>query len=587
MASILTVAEDVDRTNLRVTAAVTVGLGMATILLPWARHPRAVAVLMVATTIALLGVSDHFHRYSSEPAALAVYPVFYIMLVTWCGFTVGRGVPSIVAVACVPVLIVTFASTGSTSEGLQCAVVTLPASAMLGEVLAYSLGRTHALVSLEADRRLRDPLTGLANRFQLNVLLDQALARSRRQPEVVSVLFVDLDAFKQVNDSLGHTAGDDLLVQAARRMIEVVRVNDTVARFGGDEFLVLLEGTTVAETDAVARRLIDSLSQPFLCGPNQARIGASIGAVVTSGLSETCETLLKKADIAMYRAKSNGRGRVELFDSAMQEWVAARHALEASLRSAVDNGELRLEYQPIVDALTGATVCFEALLRWDRPGVGPVPPAEFIEFAEELGLIVDIGEWVLVEACRQSAEWSRNGRQPSPAVAVNIASNQLRNGVVLDQVERALERSGLDPSRLMVEITESSLIDDGVDASSTLATLRRRGVRIALDDFGTGYCSLSYVRSLPIDMIKIDRSLVRSVNVERRDAALIGALVSLAASLDIEVVAEGVETVDQLASLLRLGCGLVQGYLFATPLPPEDAVRFAGSALVGTQPSHS
>ncbi len=571
----------VDVTNLRIAATVTMVVGVVYGLMPWERHPRRLAQAVVLTAIALLGVSDHFDHYSHAPAALAIYPVFFIMTVAWGGLTLGRGAATATALACAPVLAWMFTGAGDARIGLQCALVVLPAAAMLGEVLSWSSERAAGLIRLEAARRLRDPLTGLANRTQLSAQLDQALARSRRTGETIALLFVDLDRFKQVNDTLGHAAGDELLVGTGQRIAEAVRAADTVARLGGDEFVILCESTTAGDASRVAARIIEALHQPFHCEQGEACVGASIGIVHCADGSETAETMLQKADIAMYRAKARGRGCAEIFDEEMQHWVSARAELETALRSAVANDELRLMYQPVVDTENLGIVGFEALVRWARPGFGLLSPADFIPCAEESDLIVEIGGWVLHAACRQAAEWAAQWPERRLEIAVNVSSRQLARRALVQQVTAALAASGLDPSLLVLELTESTLIDDGTGASSDLEELRRRGIRIAVDDFGTGYSSLTYLRSFPIDVIKVDRTFVDTMAKSRGDMAIVAAVLALARNLGLAVVAEGVETNEQLAALVYLNCRLVQGYLFSRPVAASDAADLVDRGVAG------
>ncbi|HEY1737579.1 MAG TPA: EAL domain-containing protein, partial [Acidimicrobiia bacterium] len=505
----------------------------------------------------------------------------FIMTVAWSGLHLGRGAATVTSVVSAPVLMWMFAFGSHSDVGAQCALVALPAAALLGEALSWSARRAASLVQLEASRRLRDPLTGLANRTLLSDRLDRSLARARRMGEPLALLFIDLDRFKQVNDSLGHAAGDELLVEAARRLRELAREVDTVARLGGDEFVVVCERSTVAAASRVADRIIAALHEPVRCERGEAHVGATVGIVHTDDGCETAETMLQKADIAMYRAKARGRGCHELFDAEMQQWVARRVELEAALRSAVADDELRLEFQPAVDTSDGRIVGFEALVRWERPGFGLVPPSDFIPYAEESDLIVDIGGWVLHEACRQAARWSDRWPNRRLEIAVNVSSRQIAKGALTQQVDQALAASGLDPTLLTLELTESTLIDDAIGASSALATLRERGIRIAVDDFGTGYSSLTYLRMFPVDVIKIDRSFVDTVGRSREDTAIVAAVLTLANNLGLDVIAEGIETHEQLAALVYLNCRLAQGFLFSRPVRATAVAALVDGPLLG------
>lgn len=427
---------------------------------------------------------------------------------------------------------------------------------------------------------LHDPLTGLPNRVMLTDRLEQALARVRRREGMFAVLFVDLDRFKTVNDTLGHTVGDQLLVEAATRIQRAVRETDTVARLGGDEFVVLCEDIQgVHQSAEFAKRIIASLQQPFRFGSDESHVSASIGMALSADGTEDAEVILSNADIAMYRAKSNGRSRYELFDEAMQLWVTAQVALEVALREALPRNELRLFCQPFIAADTGLIRGFEALLRWERPGFGLVSPDDFIPMAEEAGLMLDIGAWVLEETCRHAAEWLRLWPERRLGIAVNLSNRQFLTGDIVRLVRGALERTGLPADMLTLEVTESVLIDDtvgGVDA--LMRELRSLGVTLSLDDFGTGYSSLTLLNTFPIDIVKIDKSFTKAIGTEHEDTAIIAAVIAFANNLDLRVVAEGVETHVQLAKLMELGCPYMQGYLFSHPRPIDDVPGLIGTA---------
>jgi diguanylate cyclase (GGDEF)-like protein len=431
---------------------------------------------------------------------------------------------------------------------------------------------------------LHDSLTGLPNRLMLTDRLEQALARVRRNDRLFGLLFVDLDRFKSVNDTLGHTVGDQLLIEAAGRIQAAVRETDTVARLGGDEFVVLCEDIEGVQHAAdFAERIIAALQAPFRFGHDEARVSASIGMVLSVDGTEAAETILENADIAMYRAKGNGRSRYELFDEAMQQWVTTQVALEAALREAVPRNELRLFCQPFVAAETGMIRGFEALLRWERPGFGLVPPEEFIPMAEEAGLMLEIGQWVIEEACRHAAEWARRWPDRHLGIAVNLSHRQLLSGAILDIVSGALARTGLEPSALTLELTESALLDDTISVEGLLRELRGLGVNLALDDFGTGYSSLTFLHTFPINIVKIDKSFVRAIGTENEDTAIMAAVIAFAQNLDLRVVAEGVENRQQLAVLLQLQCPYLQGYLFSHPRPIEEVADLIGSAPLGAR----
>jgi diguanylate cyclase (GGDEF)-like protein/PAS domain S-box-containing protein len=433
-----------------------------------------------------------------------------------------------------------------------------------------------------AYQAAHDPLTGLPNRLMLTDRLDRALARVRRHDRMCAVLYVDLDRFKAVNDTLGHTVGDRLLVEAAVRIQAAVRETDTVARLGGDEFVVLCEDIEgVHDATDFAERIIAAVEIPFRFGDDDPHVSATIGIAFSVDGTETANAMLANADIAMYRAKDNGRSCYELFDETMQQWITTQAALETDLRQAVRRNELRLFCQPFIAADTGMIRGFEALVRWQRPGFGLVVPDEFIPIAEETGLIVDIGAWVLEQACRHAAGWARRWPEKRLGISVNLSSRQLLTGDIIDVVTGALERSGLDPTVLTLELTESTLIDDAVNAQALLRALRDVGCNLALDDFGTGYSSLTYLRAFPISILKIDKSFVRAIGTEREDTAIVAAVLALAKNLGLSVVAEGVETDQQLAVLVQLQCPYVQGYLFSRPRPIDEAADLVEASTLG------
>ena len=419
-----------------------------------------------------------------------------------------------------------------------------------------------------------DRLTGLPNRVMLADRLDHAINRARRDSTELAVLFIDLDRFKQVNDTLGHTYGDLLLTEVARRITACVRDSDTVSRLGGDEFVILAESveSLLAVTD-LADRVVRTLDDPFVLNSNEVRISASVGIAMSSGSVDSVDHLMRSADTAMYRAKCGGRARFEVFDEVMQRWVARRIELETALRHAVSRKELILHYQPVVETRTGTITGFEALVRWERPGHGLVPPGEFIELCEENGLIIEIGTWVLEEAVHQAALWSKRWPEQQLSVAVNVSTRQLMGSHFIDIVSNALHATGLDPTLLTIEITESTLIDDAAAAEVLLHSLRGLGVKLALDDFGTGYSSLTYLRNFPINIIKVDQSFIRTIGAKREDTAIVEAVIALASNLNVKVVAEGVETLEQYAELDRLRCDSIQGYYFSPPRPLAEVPR--------------
>jgi diguanylate cyclase (GGDEF)-like protein len=423
-----------------------------------------------------------------------------------------------------------------------------------------------------AHQAFYDGLTGLANRSLFLDHTEQALRRAGRTGSRPIVLCLDLDGFKDVNDSVGHLAGDDLLRTIAERLRGVVRSSDTVARLGGDEFAVLVDDTSggLPEAAALAQRLLEVISAPVDLGGHRVTVAASIGIVLAED-DATPLGLFRDADIAMYRAKAAGRAQWVVFDPDMRAAALERIELERELSSALVEGQLRLTYQPVVDLQTEQITGFEALLRWQHPVLGAVPPDRFVPIAEDSGEIVPIGRWVLAEATRTAARWQRAYPSRPLSMAVNVSARQLVGGTLLRHVAEALTESGLAPSSLVLEVTETALVVDPAAAAERLAELRALGVRLALDDFGTGYSSLSYLRQFAVDVLKIDRSFVSLLDGSPDEAAIVHGLVQLGRTLRLEVVAEGVETARQRDRLRAEHCDLAQGYLFSRPLEVADA----------------
>ena len=416
-----------------------------------------------------------------------------------------------------------------------------------------------------------DPLTDFPNRALFADRLGHALARAARRGESVAVLYLDLDRFKFVNDSLGHGAGDELLAALGRRLEGCLRPEDTAARLGGDEFVVLLEEIEgEPEATTVAGRIEEALREPFELAGRKVVITASIGIAVSGPGRENPDDLVRAADIAMYGVKRSGKGRHDVYNPGMGSEARDLVALEADLRRALDRHELRLHYQPKVDLATGRIVGVEALLSWAHPVRGMVPPGAFIGLAEETGLILPIERWALREACRQAQAWQEEyGAGSSIEMAVNVSPRHFQDPELANEVASALGQTGLHPSMLTLEITESAAMGDAESSIARLLELKDLGVRLAIDDFGTGYSSLSYLHRFPVDVLKIDRSFVDGLGQESEDTVIVRAVVGLARALRLEVVAEGVETAEQAEALRALGCELAQGYLFSRPLPPE------------------
>ncbi len=430
-------------------------------------------------------------------------------------------------------------------------------------------------------RATHDTLTGLPNRLLLHDRIMHALARCARTHCKVGVLFCDLDQFKVLNDTLGHAAGDQVLVAVARRLEHACRTSDSVTRFGGDEFVVVVEDVPDEQVvHLIAGRLLDSLSTPIQIEGSDLWFGVSIGVVISDGAlrptSEHVDALLSDADTAMYRAKEAGRNRVEYFHPSMRDAVANRLELTMSLRHAVARDELRLEYQPQFSCVDDSLLGVEALVRWQHPEKGLVPPGEFIPAAEESGIVVEIGQWVLDEACRQAAVWRYVFREPF-TVSVNISPRQLMSRGLVHTVRASLDRHRLDPHRLCLEITEGALVQDPEVAADTLMQLRALGIRIAVDDFGTGYSSLAYLQRFPVDALKIDRSFVARILDTPKTAALVTGIVQLGRALGMDTLAEGIETEAQLRAVAATGCDGFQGFLRARPVSAQDITAMSRS----------
>ena len=420
-----------------------------------------------------------------------------------------------------------------------------------------------------------DPLTGLSNRRSFIERLEESLRESARHGERLAVLFIDLDQFKQVNDSLGHGVGDELLVSVAARLSEHVRLIDMLARLGGDEFICLMEGVrSEDEVEMLAREIIGAFEYPFKLEDHELFLTASVGICLSPGDGDSVLDLLRNADTAMYRAKALGRGNFHFYTPEMTRDAQERIRMENLLRRALDNGELSVHLQPQVETSSGRLVGAEALVRWNSPELGLVMPMRFIPLAEDSGLIVGLGNWVLRETCRQVMQWRKSGFD-LPQVSVNLSAKQLERPEFVDVLGQILDETGMDATSLKLELTESVVMAVG-DAFDLLARLRDLGISLSLDDFGTGYSSLSYLKMLPVQQLKIDKSFIDGIGKNRGDEAIIRTVMELARSLDFEVVAEGVETVGQSEFLAGLGCEQLQGHLHGKAVPaPEFRARWS------------
>ncbi|PKN12344.1 MAG: two-component system response regulator [Deltaproteobacteria bacterium HGW-Deltaproteobacteria-4] len=425
-----------------------------------------------------------------------------------------------------------------------------------------------------------DDLTGLANRALLFDRLAQSLHYAHRSRRLVAVLLVDLDRFKVINDSLGHDFGDQVLCAVAQRLLQNVREADTVARMGGDEFVVLLAEVADAEdVGLVARKILDNLSRPYQVGHREIIITASLGISLYPKDSDNGAMLIRNADIAMYRSKRDDRSNFCFYAAEMNKHIQETMELEGELRHALERKEFCLHYQPKIDLLNGRIIGSEALVRWHHPQRGMVSPADFIPLAEETGLIVPLGAWVMKEACQQARVWQEMGL-PALGVAVNLSARQFRRGDLPQVVREILQETGLEPCLLELELTESMVMDDPAGAEETMRALKEMGVRLSLDDFGTGYSSLNYLRSFPVDSLKIDRSFINDVATDPSGASVVASIIDIAHNLGLTAVAEGVETLEQLKFLSGCDCNMFQGYLFSKPLP---AGEFAALLRSGRQ----
>ena len=415
-----------------------------------------------------------------------------------------------------------------------------------------------------------DSLTGLPNRSLLHDRIEQAITRARRDSKRVAVVFVDLDHFKLINDSLGHHIGDRLLLEVADRLMTCIRNHDTVARQGGDEFvLVLTEQHDADETLTIVNRLLEVISQPWMNDGQEYGLSCSIGISCYPQDGDDPDALLRCADTAMYKAKASGRSTFHVYTPELNQVISERLELENSLRHALERDEFRVYYQPRIEVASSRIIGAEALIRWDCPGKGLIPPDSFISIAEETGLIIPIGQWILQEACRQNSAWQQAGLPPI-SVSVNLSPIQFRHAGLVQSVAAALQQANLDPACLELELTESFVMHDAERINIAMQSLKALGVDIAVDDFGTGYSSLSYLKRFPVDRLKVDKSFVRDIDSDPDDAAIVRAIITLGHALGLKVVAEGVETRAHLEFLQQHGCDELQGYYFSRPVPAAE-----------------
>jgi diguanylate cyclase (GGDEF)-like protein/PAS domain S-box-containing protein len=447
------------------------------------------------------------------------------------------------------------------------------AGRVIGAVIVFhDVSAARAMSSQMTHSAQHDVVTNLPNRMLLNDRISQSISLARRQNRPLAVLFLDLDRFKYINDSLGHAVGDQLLQSISKRLLAGVRNSDTVSRQGGDEFVILLSEISHPEDAATsARKLLLSLSVPHSIEEHDLDIAGSIGISIYPGDGEDAETLIKNADRAMYHAKESGRNNFQFFKSEMNRQAVERQSLEGSLRHALERHEFLLHYQPKINLFTGQINGAEALIRWQHPDRGLVSPAQFVPIAEDCGLILPIGRWVLREACKQARDWQDAGL-PFQRVAINVSATEFRAKTFLEEVSTTLRETGLEARSLDLELTEGVLMENAKSTASVLQALKRMGVHLAVDDFGTGYSSLSYLRQFPIDVLKIDQSFISQIPGEPNDSAIVRAIIDMGKNLKQRVIAEGIETQGQLALLRAWNCEEGQGYLFSRPVP---AAQFA------------
>ncbi len=550
-------------------------------------------VIAISASGAALWISFHLRRHSTRQRPLRVVAAVAMGLAIagmhYTGMAAARFAPNS---ACM------MKSGGVNSTWLASLIIVFAVAvlsiALLTSLLDFRMeARTELLASSLALANkelqfmaLHDGLTKLPNRTLLEDRLEQEIQNAKREDSRFSVLFLDLDGFKQVNDALGHHAGDQLLIEVADRIRAVVRGRDTLARMGGDEFILLANTGDAAEGGCLAEKLLAEIARPFVIAGRDTHISASIGIAVYDDANLRGQDLLRNADAAMYHAKAIGRNHYCFFEASMNEDAQRELQLINDLRAARKNDELMLYYQPTIDAASGRVIGAEALLRWRHPARGMILPNLFIPPAEKTGLIVPMGEWVLNEACRQMSEWHAAGF-PDWTIAVNLSAVQFNHPRLNYMVRDTLERYGLDPQKLTLEITESTAMRDANASLAILEQLDEMGVQISIDDFGTGYSSLLYLKRLPANELKIDRGFVCDLTRDTEDAAIISSIVALGKTLGLKIVAEGVETPEQEEFLCRLGCDSLQGYLFGKPMPADQFVKSAmltgGSAQVSAR----
>lgn len=529
---------------------------------------------MIIIGLVIVGFGDALNIYTATPAGQALASAYVLDLVCYSSWTLGNVLLAVGFWHWLPLVVAIKEAKEElkqANEMLESQVVQRTVELKsANEKLHHDLEERKRVEQSIRHMAHHDALTGLPNRALFRDRLTHAMAQADRYHQKLAVMFLDLDRFKAINDTLGHNVGDQLLKIAAERLRSCVRDCDTVARLGGDEFTVVVEDI-IEDHDAaaVAQKILDTLSQPFNLYGHEVFISVSVGVTLYPSDDENADNLLRNADSAMYRAKEYGRNNFQFYVADMNVKARERLMLESSLRRALDRKEFMLYYQPRVDLLSGRVIGAEALLRWRHPEMGLVPPSEFIPILDETGMIIPVGDWALREACRQNRDWQDMGLPPI-RVAVNLSVRQFIQKDLADTIISALDAAGLSAEHLELEITEDLFLEHNQTNIITLARLKSMGIHISIDDFGTGYSSLSYLKRLPIDTLKIDQSFVRDIGTDPDNKAIASAIIAMASSLRLNVLAEGVETDEQLAFLRAQGCNEIQGFCFSHPLPAQE-----------------
>jgi diguanylate cyclase (GGDEF)-like protein len=543
-------------------------VAVALLWLPWSRLPPwALLVFPSILAATLVSTASFDQNFAASYAGLITLSFIYI------GITQSRLVPLLVLPIAVPVyLLCEIHVTPEIGVRLPIAVLIW---LLMGEVLADRTARNWAHTEGLAAKVKCDALTGLDSRIELFREVDQAVAGFNGLEGGCFLFLLDIDGFKSVNDTFGHPVGDEILIAFSQRIHDVVRVNDVAARLGGDEFAVLVKGANEAIALSMGQRLLAAAAAPFDLPFGRVIVTASAGVVQITG-SMTASDAIRNADIAMYEAKSKGKNRLAFFEEELQQDIARRVRLGIELYGAIEKQEFELHWQPTLNIGTGRTVGMEALVRWQHPERGLLLPAEFINIAEDTGLIVPLGKWVLDDACQQGSKWQPTDVGRQLTISVNVSPRQMLDGHLCEDVKNALAASGLRPTALVLEITERTLMVNSPLVRQQLEELKEMGIRLAIDDFGTGYSSLAYLRSFPIDIVKIDQSFVAALDEDEQAVALVRSIISIAEALGLDTIAEGVETATQFETLRRLGCQVAQGHYYCCARPPEELVGFLG-----------